>query len=91
LTVGEVPDTIAGSSMMSLIGRLTTTGSSAALPAAVVFLGVMLATFKECGPQSRGLPAFAVPSSRPSWIPVGIPALSMAAAVGLFFLILSRT
>jgi hypothetical protein len=35
--------------------------------------------------------ATVVPSTRPSWFPVGITALSMAAAVGLFFLVLSKT
>ncbi len=48
--------------MMTLIGRLYTTGSLAWL----------------------------VPSVRPSWIPVGITTVSMAAGVGLFFFLLSK-
>ena len=66
--------------MMSLIGRSSTTGSLAALPAALAVNALI-----------AGILAFAVPSTLPAWIPVGITALSMAAAVGLFFLILSKT
>jgi len=100
--------------MMILIGRFYTTGSLAALPAALVVVGMMLAMFREHGPQSQGLGALAigaagvlavlgvnaliagilaytVPSVRPSWTAFGITTVSMAAGVGLFFLLLSRT